>query len=132
MANKIIHNLYLNVKTFENALCLNIAFLKGIISETAYHGPLDDETIPLLSNLVKINENGFLTINSQPGEISEPYISPLDNMRYITEQKSSIEGFIHKSNLQPLIKFIENKPYYIKIDDTNGIIYNSFPVKNII
>ena len=56
--------LYREATTFKNLVCLNIAFLKGILNGTPYHhGPIDDETIPLLSQLIQLNKKGFLSTN---------------------------------------------------------------------
>ena len=52
--------LYREATTFKNLVCLNIAFLKGILNETPYHlGQIDEETIPLLSQLIQLNKKDF-------------------------------------------------------------------------
>ena len=120
--------LYREATTFKNLVCLNIAFLKGILNGTPYHhGPIDDETIPLLSQLIKLNKKGFLSTNGQPGIISD-FISPLDGIYYQENQKSYISGYIHKSLSVKLQWFIQEKPFYMVIINNKNKVYDSVPV----
>ena len=120
--------LYKETTTFKNLICLNIAFLKGILKVTPYHGgPVDNETIPLLSQLVQLNKKGFLSTNGQPGSIGN-FTSPLDGVYYQENQKSFIRGYMHKSLSAKLQSFIQDKPFYIVIINKKSIVYDSIPV----
>ena len=120
--------LYKETTTFKNLICLNIAFLKGILKVTPYRGgPVDNETIPLLSQLVQLNKKGFLSTNGQPGSINN-FTSPLDGVYYQENQKSFIRGYMHKSLSAKLQSFIQDKPFYIVIINKKSIVYDSIPV----
>lgn len=120
--------LYREATTFKNLVCLNIAFLKGILTETPYHvGPIDNETIPLLSQLIQLNKKGFLSTSGQPGIISD-FISPIDGIYYQENQKSFIRGYIYKSLSEKLQLFIQNKPFYMVIVNNKSTEYDSIPV----
>jgi hypothetical protein len=120
--------LYREASTFKNLVCLNIAFLKGIITETPYHvGPIDNETIPLLSQLIQLNKKGFLSTSGQPGIISD-FISPIDGIYYQENQKSFIRGYIYKSLSEKLQMFIQDKPFYMVIVNNKSTEYDSIPV----
>ena len=118
--------LYREATTFKNLVCLNIAFLKGILNGTPYHhGPIDDETIPLLSQLIQLNKKGFLSTNGQPGIISD---FTVDGVYYQENQKSYISGYIHKSLSDKLQWFIQEKPFYMVIIENKNKVYDSVPV----
>lgn len=120
--------LYREARTFKNLVCLNIAFLKGILNETPYHlGKIDDETIPLLSQLIELNKKGFLSTSGQPGIISD-FISPIDGVCYQENQKSFIRGYMHKSLSVKLQWFVYEKPFYMVIINNKNKDYDSIPV----
>ena len=51
---------------------LTLDFIKGKIIATNYHyGPLHKESNKIIDELITINEFGFITISSKPGEITE-------------------------------------------------------------
>ncbi len=55
-------------KSIEDIQRLTIAFLRGEKTATSYHfGPLLLESTTLVEKLVRLNELGFITTNSQPG-----------------------------------------------------------------
>lgn len=57
---------------------LNRDFIKrcgdGEDASTPYDGPLDEETMPLIPELLRLHEYGFLTLGSTPRERKEPFI----------------------------------------------------------
>lgn len=120
--------LYEEASTFKNLLYLNIAFLKGIVNLTPYHGgPTDKQTTPLLSQLIKLNKKGFLSTNGQVGIISD-FTNPLDGVYYQENQKSFIRGYMHRSLSDKLEQFIQDKPFYMLIINNKSTVYNSIPV----
>lgn len=61
-------NIWKNVKNHQDLINTNVMFLQGKIDSTPTHmGKVDEETIPMLDTLVKINQLGFITTQSQPG-----------------------------------------------------------------
>ena len=58
-------------RTLEDLAQATIAFLRGDLGETPVHGgPPDPETAPLIADLMRMNAAGFITVDSQPGEVS--------------------------------------------------------------
>lgn len=58
---------------YESLLRVNVSFLTGELKATPYHhGPTDEETNPLLSDLIRLHARGLFTICGQPGEIEQP------------------------------------------------------------
>lgn len=117
---------YRRIKTYKDLLKANVAFLRGKISETPYHlGPIDEETIPLVNDLVKINEAGFLSIEGQPALVETDFVEKTwkypngrigGNWWYTIEQKPYICGFMPTSQLNPFLHFMKNKKdYYYQI-----------------
>jgi hypothetical protein len=63
---------YSKMKTFQQLCDSNVAFLNGEYDETFYHnGPVDDETIPLLDDLKRINKLGFISMEGQPAKLAD-------------------------------------------------------------
>src|ERR1700761_7066180 len=53
--------------TYSQVLDLNRRYLQGSLSTSpTYCGPIDEETLPLVSGLLQMHDYGFLTTNSQP------------------------------------------------------------------
>lgn len=104
------------VQTYKQLLDTNIKFLKGEIEETPYHGgPVDTETLPLLEDLVMLNEKGFFTVSSQPSMKTKVFVDKTwkkngiiqGNWWYESEQKSYVEGYIPKDQLSEFQSFIK-------------------------
>lgn len=60
-----------------NALLqLNLLFIRGEVDINPDHlGPLNEESMPLVTGLIKLHEYGILTCNSQPFEKSSEFIT---------------------------------------------------------
>jgi hypothetical protein len=75
------------VDTYRKLQRSTIGFLKGKIGTTMFHAaPLDNETIPLMNDLVLINQLGFVSMEGQPGicEYNIPgKISDIEQVSYI-------------------------------------------------
>lgn len=82
-------------KTFDEIKKNNIRFLKGKISSTPYCVSIDEETYPMLKNLIKINKKGILTFDSQPN---------IDNDNF--KQKSDIWFIADKEQIKHIYNFI--------------------------
>lgn len=115
---------YENVKSADDLILTNISFLKGLISETPYYlDKINDETIPLLDKLIKINSFGFISVGGQPALIN-------DNL----EQKSYIHGYLPKKYMNVFDKYFEKQSVYYLIMDcqkpTEQIFDNGYKIIN--
>ena len=83
-----------NIKTFAELQDAMIKFLNGIYSEQPwYSDSVSRETVPMLANLKRINELGFVTMNGQPGTSDER-----------CSQRALMEGLLRKDLLPKLIR----------------------------
>jgi transcription termination factor NusB len=98
---------YKDTGMFERFKMLMIMFLKGEIYSNPFHlGPVDPETIPLLKNLILINEAGFVTLEGQPGECGFERI----NKKRITSKR--LDKIKKLSRIEPFAnygKFVEEE-----------------------
>jgi hypothetical protein len=76
-----------DVSTFKDLQQNVILFLRGKHTTSPWHGtPVDPETVPLLEDLITLNQGGFITTESQPDEytkkdIQRAYVSGLLDTR---------------------------------------------------
>lgn len=116
------YRIYERVKTYQDLIETNIAFLNGEIKRTPYHdGSIEEETHKILDNLVKINKFGFFTTNSQPSLCEYRKYIPKLNYYIDVEQKSYISGFMFREEFYNLLSFIEN--------NSLQVIYNITDIK---
>jgi hypothetical protein len=120
--------IYKNINNVNDLILCNIAFLYGFIKSTPYHlTKINDETIPLVEKLIKINNCGFITINGQPA---------LKNNNL--KQKSYLSCYIPKEYKNDFISYLKCKSvYYIILSCDNPsestILEHNFPnTKNYI
>jgi len=105
---------YKQITTFEEFQTLNLAFLKGEITETIYScGPVEEETLPLLPSLIKLNELGFITLDSQPGTFTKDIFN---DEYFIEEQKPYLEGFCRYKDLTRIEECLKKLPVYYRIN----------------
>jgi hypothetical protein len=98
-----------NVKTVNELQKLTLEFLHGKIISTNYHyGPLDKESKKIIKELIKMNESGFITINSQPGELEES-----------KRQRGYVCGLIRKNQIDKFNKLMYEISNNIYIRNTN-------------
>lgn len=80
-----------------------------------YDGPLDEETKELVPDLVELNKNGFLTVDSQPGVLNDE-----------TWQRSYVEFFVKKSVWDKLYAFLMYSDlFYVYCDISNPLSCSS-------
>ena len=73
---------------------LTAQWLEGQISSVpGYYGAPDDETVPLVPVLARLNRAGFVTDCSQPGEIDG---------EYDCDQRAAVQGYASRSLAQAL------------------------------
>ena len=91
-----------------------IRFLRGELPTSPWHlDPVDEETLPIVESLVRLNRLGYITSQGQPGT----FIYPIKNIktgeivtskkdptvRYIELQHGYIDGIISKSNIPTVL-----------------------------
>lgn len=97
-------------ETFSDLLALNLAFLRGWLTETSYHlGPLMNESDSIKDELFEMNRLGFITYSSQPYKDEEKKL----------KQKPFVEGIIHKDKSDEMIKKLLSINPTMKIDLIN-------------
>jgi len=79
------------IKNFEDLKECMVGYLEGKYTRNPWCcAPIDEETIPMLSSLVKINKLGFVTVVSQPG------MNTIYPDGYSEYQRGFMTGFILK------------------------------------
>ncbi len=128
---------FLSVKTYDDLIKANVAFLEGKVEATPYHhGPVDPETAPLLEDLIFLNKKGFLSVNGQPALIEKGVVpsqcedseEKCEQKWYLAEQKSYLEGYVKLEEVPILINFLLSKPdIFFVVVGPDGIIGDTFP-----
>jgi hypothetical protein len=121
-------------KSYADLKCVNIAFLQGKVHGTPHHlRPLDDETLPLVDDLVRINAHGFISISGQPASHG---IDSCDDCglgcRYEEwEQRPFLEGFMPRSDLDSfqsyMARFSGSYHYIVHEYDVSLSVIATFP-----
>jgi hypothetical protein len=126
-----------DVKTYRDLQDSNILFLEGGLNRTPYHhGPVDPETIPLLNDLVNINDLGFISVMGQPALNDVKFVDKTwtipgssqirGNWWYQVMQRSFIEGYLPKAYLETFIEFMDTQPdYYYRVYDIQSGWFSS-------
>ena len=122
---------YLGVSTYRELIALNVRYLEGEGIDTPYHGDsVDEETLPLLADLVAINKAGYHTTEGQPAM----KVRLLRNAEYIDNfQKSYVHGFFPRKMVQRLATFLATQPVYYDLCQIEPFrtLYNTFPGDDI-
>ena len=106
--NDAIHK-FNTVILIEELQKLTIDFLKGKMCGTNYHyGPLSKESKKIKNELIKMNELGFITTCSQPGELETN-----------SKQRGYVCGIIHKEKYEEFITNMYDISSDIYIRHTN-------------
>ena len=116
-----------NIKNHYDFIKLNLDFLHGKIDITPYHyGKINDETHEILDELIKMNEYGILTIESQPGcnkkrLKQKPYVCFYSNKEnaFIMRQLEKYKCLIRISYREKILYCSEKLicPYTITVSD---------------
>ena len=139
-------SVFSSVKSYDDLIKANVAFLQGKVRRTPYHcGPIDNETIPLVEDLVKINNYGFISTNGQPSQIIGPFIRNFETpMNYnppnvcigereiLYLQKPHIIGYLPKKYVHSFIDFMRNHEdfYYRIIGEPMVTIASTYPINS--
>lgn len=133
----ILNNIFAKIVNLKQLKEAYIAFLQGKVFCTPTHlGPIDPETISLVSKLVQIVQKGFISTEGQPS-ISCQY-TEFQSRKEITkewQQKSYIMGLVDKKYIDTIVaKVKQSKYFYCKVetyeDDVPILSYYSFPTKS--
>jgi hypothetical protein len=117
-SNPVVERLvdpYLSVRSFQDLLHLNVRYLRGEGVSTPYHfDSVDEETLPLLGDLIRINQAGFLSVEGQPAmRVRERGGWGYSDSNYTdTHQVSYVVGFVHATVAQRLARFLRRQPVY--------------------
>ena len=69
-----------DIQTYSELLNLYRHWLQGKIKTSpTYAGPPNEETLPYIPQLLRMNEQGLLTVNSQPGIVEKVQLVVLWN-----------------------------------------------------
>lgn len=100
-----------DIKTFEDLIEENIRFLKGEVGATCYHGgPICDETIPLVDDLITLNKLGFYSTCGQPAVREKN-----------CQQRPFIEGLMqNRLDLLKFIRYLQDNDLYYMISYYTG------------
>ncbi len=116
-----------DIRSYDDFIRTNVAFLEGRIDRTPNHGPLDPETAPLVPRLVQLNKLGFVSTEGQPVEL-------VKTSTCIHEQRSYISGFMLAHHLPRLEAYAKEKVrdgYYFVVSslstDAPQVLFHTFP-----
>lgn len=103
--------LNVSVRSFDDLVAKEVKMMKRLWSA----GRFDDETSPHFNDLLRINQSGFITSQSQPGLLEyDSYISKTGEWICV-EQRSFISGYCRKSMALSLLGFLCTQPVYVKM-----------------
>lgn len=102
--------IYDHVKTYDELLQTGKAYLQGKMSESITHGgAIDDETIPLVKDLVRLHDVGkMFTVDSQPGSCTTGKTPHGET--YVEQQKPYICAFVPKEQMEVLVRHFKKSP----------------------
>jgi methylenetetrahydrofolate reductase (NADPH) len=139
-----------NPTTFSEICTLFTDYVLGKVTYLPWSdSPISNEVASILSQLVDLNRNGFLTINSQPainGEKSSHPIHGWGPKNGYVYQKAYLECFCAPDKIDQLLAAIENDPNITfhavnkhgdlrtntYSDGPNAVTWGVFPGKEII
>lgn len=99
---------FINAKSIEEIKELNTLFVKGEIAGTCYHlGKLNRESNLILHQLIKINDLGLITTNSQPGIPEDVWNNNYEQRAFLTFLIKKKDYGIFKNELTKI-----NDEYY--------------------
>ena len=135
-----------NAKTYKDVIAANVLFLEGKLNRSPYHfGPIDKETVPIVNNLVQLNQYGLITVQSQPAISKVGFINKtwyvhgeqMGNWWYASEQRPFVEGYLPIDDLTGFLTFMKSQPdYYYNIytmlDKSNKGVFAKLCPRHII
>jgi hypothetical protein len=109
------NNFFKCARTYEELLKLNVNFLQGRIFATPYHhGKIDEETVPLVTNLVALHKQAkMMTIEGQPGICNKGAWG-------VSEQRPYLCAFVQKKTMMAILCYVKAWPTKFIYTFTNG------------
>lgn len=100
-----------NISDFSQLQGLMILFLNGKLTYNPWHATeVDPETVPLLEDLIKLNDLGCVSIEGQPGECDEDVI-----------QRAYLDGFVQNNiDIDNLFNLCEQNEIFCVVTDYNN------------
>jgi hypothetical protein len=112
---------WFDVTTFDDLLHLNEQFIEGKLTETPYYlGPLEDDSKPLIPDLLKLHKYKLFTTNGQSETCIYNEYDP-ENKKYVNIEQRAYVSIIYEQTSFNL-KFIQALIAQIAI---TWIIFNS-------
>lgn len=115
-------------QTFKQLQSAMVLFLEGKCPTTIWYGaPVNDETIPLMSDLIEIVKRGFVTIEGQPGTILEKKIGIKSDFgkigeKYTEKQRGYMSGYMLNALCDGFInKLRKSKKVFVYREKLNAI-----------
>ena len=110
-------NVFRCARTYEELLKLNVKFLQGKISATPYHhGKIDEETVPLVKNLIALHKQAkMMTIEAQSGICDQGAWG-------VSEQRPYLCAFVQKKTMMEILRYIRAWPTKFVYTFTNGAL----------
>jgi hypothetical protein len=97
------------IKTIEELFYCNKEFIKGNIYGSCYHlGPLHEDSLALVLDLIQLHDNGFLTVNGQGPLLIYDSHKTNKNFFVSIEQRPYLEGYIENKYIEDILKYILN------------------------
>jgi hypothetical protein len=108
-SNVYIPQIWRNIKTLEEFFYCNKEFIKGNIYGSCYHlGPLCEDSLPLVPDLIQLHDKGFLTTDGQGSLLTYDKYIPKMNYFLSAEQRPYLEGFIKNKYIDDILKYIND------------------------
>lgn len=102
------------MKTAEELCLFILSFLKGKNKSTPWHcGPLNDESQMIINDLYKLNNFGFISVDSQP---------PM--LKTYKKQRPYVEGFVKKIDFDKISKTNNFIFWYDYFSSKTGVFVN--------
>lgn len=127
-----VEGLYKKAATLDDLANINIQFLRGNIKRTLHHlGPLYPDSLPLVDDLVKLSEMGYVSIDGQSGEcVYDKEYKDKEKKLYVSEkQRAYVRGLLSKKyDINKLKNFLDKDSrviYYItELNNLDNVINN--------
>lgn len=96
-----------SLTTYQEMLQENVDYLRGKREQSfCYAGPIDDETYPLVPNLIRLHERGFLSTGSQPA---------VDELVHYKNTRLNYKSWLHLQQRAFVEFFCSHEERYIQL-----------------
>ena len=123
------NDMYHVLQTTKDVLRQNILYLKGRFYSSLLHsGPIDEETQPLVHNLIRLHHYGVYTVDSQPSGVFEE-VSGVTGELIKTTQCGYLELYVRRVDWADLLRYLQTVSDigYGYIDYGTGEVFETEP-----